>query len=69
MDEVPDFVVIPCLACDATTIALADQRRPLMCARCRAPYDVASRSFSRSPGTSLDAPEPRMPSDVPPQVM
>jgi hypothetical protein len=68
MEKAPDIVVIPCRACDATTIALADRRRPLMCAKCSAPYDAASTAFCRTPA-SLDPLRPRRPTDEPPLVM
>ena len=66
---IPDFVVIPCRGCDATTIALAERPRPLMCARCGVAYDPATGAFSRAPDTTLVSLEPRMPSDEPPLVM
>jgi hypothetical protein len=55
--ESPHFVIIPCRVCYAKTIILGDRRRPLQCARCRAPYDPASEHFA-----SRAAPSPEPPS-------
>ena len=44
----PQFVLIPCRACSATTLVLVDKRRPRMCARCRAPYDPEAGAFVRA---------------------
>jgi hypothetical protein len=46
------FVLIPCRTCKATTIVLVECRLPLMCARCRTPYDPASASFHRAAAPS-----------------
>ena len=60
--ESSHFVIIPCRVCCAKTLILGDRRRPVQCARCRAPYDAASESFRARPH---DAPPPSSPSDRP----
>ena len=68
--ETPRFVLIPCQTCKATSVALADRRRPVMCARCRAPYDADSASFRRvtDPRSEAAAPIPRL-TDRPPAIV
>jgi len=43
----PNFDLIPCRVCSATTVILTGRRRPRMCARCRAPYDAGEAAFVR----------------------
>ncbi|HTY42504.1 MAG TPA: hypothetical protein VMH79_11580 [Thermoanaerobaculia bacterium] len=43
--ESPRFVLIPCRSCHATTVVIGDRPRPVMCARCRSPFDPASATF------------------------
>jgi hypothetical protein len=54
--ESPDFVIIPCRICYAKTIILGDRRRPIQCARCRAPYDSVSESFAPPASPSPERP-------------
>jgi len=57
--ENPHFVLIPCRVCHATTVVLGDRRRPVMCARCRAPYDAGAVAFGRGTmDTAADQPTP-----------
>jgi hypothetical protein len=45
----PDFTVIPCRVCKGATVVKQGSRKPIICARCRAPFDPATGSFGRAP--------------------
>ncbi|HTR04405.1 MAG TPA: hypothetical protein VMN82_14535 [Thermoanaerobaculia bacterium] len=60
--ESPRFVLIPCRSCQATTVVIGDRRRPVMCARCRSPFDPVSATFGprgEAPAEPLNAAAPR----------